>query len=653
MNNQKPSTNALTNFSYIVANYAFVILLFFVLRIAFYFLNDPGNTTCTTCTLDAFLIGFRFDNNITAYMLVLPFILCLLNLGLPALSNFTKHFNRIWISIVSILVLALMATDFPYFDFYQSRLTISVLNWVNDIGAMAEVVLLDIHYLPFFILFFVLVFLFFWLQKRLQKKISSSQKVQQFSAKISKLKSYWKILLILLLLFVYFSSIRGSWPWQKKGIRVKDAYFTEESFFNQLCINPVFTFMEGMVEKKIDYYSDDVALKEAKKILFRKGIASYPLADYVVGEKDSIRPNIMIVLMESMSCDQMGMFGNKQNLTPYLDSIAKHSLSFNEFYSAGIHTSNGIVASLYGIPAVMNKRIMQSTGANIGFSGLPVILQKKGYETFFVHASEGSFDNMLSFLSQNGYSTVYDRDDYPNIKQLGPWGIPDHEMLNFALPKINKIHAKGKPFMATVLSIATHSPYQIPDDIPFKPSAPDRMNKSYQYADWSIKQFMEQAKKQKWFDNTIFVFIADHGQNFNPRYEMPLAYNHIPCIIYSPRYVQAQSVDKIGMQIDLTPTLMGLTKMSYINNTMGLDLMKHERPYAYFSSDYKWASINQQYYMVVREDESIVLYDRKTKSLKNIADSHPSVINNMLAYAYAQQQATQWMTEKLKTSYPK
>jgi len=387
MSKQKQNTNAFTNFSYVAANYLFILLLFFILRIAFYFLNNPGNTICESCTFDAFLIGFRFDNNITAYMLAVPFLICLLNFSSEKLSHFIKHFNRIWISIVSILVLALMATDFPYYDFYQSRLTISVLNWVNDLGAMAEVVILDIHYLPFFILFFVLVFLFFVLQKRLQKKISSSQKVQQFSANLSKLKSYWKILLILLLLFVYFSSIRGSWPWQKKAIRVKDAYFTEEAFFNQLCINPVFTFMEGMVEKKIDYYSDELALSETKKILSRKGIASYPLADYVLGEKDSIRPNIMIVLMESMSCDQMGLFGNKQNLTPFLDSIAKHSLSFNEFYSAGIHTSNGIVGALYGIPAVMNKRIMQSTGANIGFSGLQNILQMKGYETFFVNSS--------------------------------------------------------------------------------------------------------------------------------------------------------------------------------------------------------------------------------------------------------------------------
>jgi len=179
------------------------------------------------------------------------------------------------------------------------------------------------------------------------------------------------------------------------------------------------------------------------------------------------------------------------------------------------------------------------------------------------------------------------------------------------------------------------------------------MNKSYQYADWSIKQFMEQAKKQKWFDNTIFVFIADHGQNFNPTYEMPLAYNHIQCIIYSPKYIQPAKNTKIGMQIDLSATLMGLTKMSYINNTLGVDLMKHERPFAYFSSDYKWAVINEHYYMVVREDESIVLYDRKTKSLKNIAEQQPAIIKSMLEYAYAQQQATQWMTEKLKTSYPK
>ena len=137
------------------------------------------------------------------------------------------------------------------------------------------------------------------------------------------------------------------------------------------------------------------------------------------------------------------------------------------------------------------------------------------------------------------------------------------------------------------MTASDHGPYIIPEY--FKPKPNDLTKQIVEYADWSIGKFISNAKKKRWFENTIFVFISDHGTALSPVYEMPLNYHHSPLIILSPNILEeSKTYSQIGGQIDVFPTIMGLLNFTYLNNTFGMDLLKAKRPFIYFSADDKY-----------------------------------------------------------------
>lgn len=190
---------------------------------------------------------------------------------------------------------------------------------------------------------------------------------------------------------------------------------------------------------------------------------------------------------------------------------------------------------------------------------------------------------MNAFLRTNGFDEIYAQENYPSEKVVNSFGVQDDFMYQYALPILNERAGTGNPFFSVLLSISNHPPYVIPPY--FHPHSDVLEEQIVEYADWSIRQFMQAAEKQPWFDNTIFVFLGDHGKMVGtPECEMPQSYNHIPLMIYG-KDIKPGVYDGFGGQVDVSPTLLGLLNISYLQNNFGVNLLEEERPCMFFTAD--------------------------------------------------------------------
>lgn len=398
-------------------------------------------------------------------------------------------------------------------------------------------------------------------------------------------------------------------------IKVSQAYYCGDSFLNQLGINPAFNLLTSALddmrkenkELHLMPYAEAIANTrqwlgitgkvDSMNILRRKVINdSLPTDKNIEGQVMSSRPNVVIILMESMSANLLGTFGNRLPLTPTLDSLYRHSLAFTHFYSAGIHTNHGMTASLYSFPALMFRNLMKGT-VTPRRQGIATVLKKYGYENMFFMTHEAQYDNMKAFFQTNGYDDIYSQENYPRSEVVNSFGVSDHFELDYALNTINQKARNGKSFMATILTVSNHPPYIIPEY--FTPKTKEKETQIVEYADWAIGDFLKKARQEPWYQNTIFVIQADHGKLIGKNDgELPQSYNHIPLVIFGPSVPQMQYAG-LGMQVDVMPTLFHLMHLDYEYEGFGVDLLKQQRQMVFYSAD------NQ---IVARDSKRCYLY---------------------------------------------
>jgi len=592
---------------------------------------------------EAFRIGFVFDITVASYALLLPYMLLtaafIWKINLKRLFTFVQ-----WYCGAAILVsLIICAADVPYFSFYNSRLNTAAVHWKNN-SIIVKFILSDAKYYPFILILVGGI----WGIGRLMRTIWK----RTWSPVESPLRSRFLAtgLATMLLLVGLWG---GATP---KAPDMKQAYFSNDGFINQLTLNPVHTWFDSYFDFNINLFKIEQAVTRVqKKLGISKPDFDSPIARAHRYETPAKQVNVVVVLMESMSADRMGIFGNPKNLTPGLDSLARNSVFFNNCYSNGIHTNAGLYSTLYGMPIMMMQHPMYNGLSEFcEFTGLPLTLRDLGYSTTFFCTHPKTFDNLDIFLPNNGFERISDVTDYPADQIANSWGIGDETLFGHALNQIDSLSTdpSGKPFFATILTISAHPPYTLPQFSKFKPRSTDPVDISYEYADWALKNFMDDCAKQPWYNNTVFVFVGDHGVNMKENYafDVPLSYNHVPLIVHAPGLFHKGVVENgLANQTDIFPTVMGLVGRNYVQNTLGFDLFREKRPFAFFSQDHKLAVINEHFLYVVRKSGNDALYDYRSGSGEDISHLYPALTDSMKNYACANLEVAQWMIREKKT----
>lgn len=294
------------------------------------------------------------------------------------------------------------------------------------------------------------------------------------------------------------------------------------------------------------------------------------------------RLNVIMVVMESMSAKYMTAFGNKNDLTPNLDRFAKEGLFFKNLFATGTRTVRGLEALMLSVPPTPGQSIVRRP-KNEDLHSLGDEFHRLGYETEFLYGGYSYFDNMSEFFSSNGMKVI-DRGDMNSdeVTFSNAWGVCDEDLYKLALHHADQAYQEGKPFFQMIMNTSNHRPYTYPQVIDI-PSGSGR-DGAVKYSDFAIGKLVEDAAKRDWFKNTVFIFVADHDAAVAGNTEVPVSDFRIPFIIYGPGIIAPQTVDRLGSQIDVGPTLLALLGVRYVSHFYGYDLIRTKEERAFLGT---------------------------------------------------------------------
>lgn len=629
---------------YLTVLFIFLLFLFSCFRYALLKLNYSSDIPKILYP-EALSLGIQYDLMVASYLMALP----ALSFFIAVLFNYSSYwFIRgitFYFIVVFIVVFLACCSDIPYYIFTGSRLNNAIIMWTNTPGVMLSFVFNSSAFYPYLIVFFGGIIFSFWFLFFLQKNFF----ISVFEERISVRKNLFSFLCIALLLLI---GIRGGW--RVRPIAVRDAFVTNYPLINMLPLNPLFSFFDSMTKINLGYVDSEIAIKNVRRYLTIQDDFDSPIARNVFFTDSSSKPNIVLVLMESMSAEMTGCVGrdlkSRPSFTPNLDSISKKSISFSNFYTSGIHTCNGLYGVLYSMPSVPGMHPLSNVyTANQKFYGAPAVLKENGYSTSFFCTHYEEFDNMGFFLRNNGFDAFFSAKEYHSDLSEGPFGVSDETQYDFAFSKMNEFSKTGNPFFSAMLTISSHEPPVLPTKTSFRPKSKIPFEQVYEYADWALGNFMKRCSQEKWFDNTIFVFVADHGCNMTNPYEIPLSYHHSPFIIYSPALIKkSEQIEKLAVQEDVFPTLMNFLKLPYINNTLGINLFSETRPFAFFCKDYLVGCLDKKHLLIVRKFGGESLHEYTTENPANILDQNLTLADSMKTYTYSMLQTALWLLENKK-----
>jgi len=348
----------------------------------------------------------------------------------------------------------------------------------------------------------------------------------------------------------------------------------------------------------------------------------------------SEKKNVVFILVESLSGSFMKEFGNKEAITPFLDSIAQKSIFFENLYATGTRTVRGMEAMTLCIPPTPGQSIVKRPDNHNLFT-VNSVFKSKGYDSNFFYGGDGYFDNMNSYFGGNGFN-IYDRgrgsvlnDDINAVRNNiennevtfeNAWGICDEDIFNKMLRVADQQFAEGKPFFNFVMTTSNHRPYTYPSGKIDIPSGTGREG-AVKYTDFALKQLFEKAKKKPWYKNTVFVIIADHCAHSAGKDEIDIANYHIPAFIVNLPENQDQKVAKECSQIDLFPTLFSLFHWSYDSDFFGKDILNKDFEERSLMGTYRKLALKKNQKVMILSDQkkqAFYNWNKNDNSLKLI-----------------------------------
>jgi phosphoglycerol transferase MdoB-like AlkP superfamily enzyme len=328
-----------------------------------------------------------------------------------------------------------------------------------------------------------------------------------------------------------------------------------------------------------EYYSTlagDAALRRARQLTGGVGDAQScgsdgGIARPVRGRGEEKRWNVIQITVESLSGSYLGVFGNRNAMTPVLDRLADESLFFTRCFATGTRTVRGMEALTLSVPPTPGCSLVRRPG-NEGLFSLGALFRDRGYDTRFIYSGFGYFDNMNYFFAHNGFDVI-DRaagHEAP-VTFANVWGACDGDLYTWVIEAADQAWEAGRPFYHFVMTTSNHRPYTFP---PGTVDLPQGHRKSaVAYTDYALGRFLEAARAKPWFANTLVVVVADHCASSAGETDLPIGKYHIPLLVYNPALVPARRVDTLCSQIDVAPTVLGLLGWSYESRFYGHDIL--------------------------------------------------------------------------------
>jgi phosphoglycerol transferase MdoB-like AlkP superfamily enzyme len=580
----------------------------------------------------AFVLGLRYD---LRDICILALLLMIVG-SFPALNPFQtktgKNIAFFLITFAAFLLVFFYSIDFAHYSYLTQRLNASVLNYLMDAGISARMVWQTYPVIRIIILLIIGTWFIRLLIKRTHKKIQTSSSVTTKKSRVT-----WFIICFLLFALAIFGRA-GQFP-----LRWSDAFSLGDDYKANISLNPFQSFISSLKFLHSSY--NEAKVKKAFALLapyygFTQNDSGKINTERNISPRSgalTTTPNVVVVICESFSAYKSSMWGNPLNTTPYFKTMCDNGIFFDHCFTPSYGTARGVWATITGIPDVEISTTTSSRNP-AAVDQHTIINNFINYNKFYFIGGSTSWANVRGLLTNNIKGVhLYEQDDY-DAPKIDVWGVSDKNLFLEA----NKVLAKqDKPFFAVIQTADNHRPYSIPKedlnefhkiDLPNDSLAQygfmtnDEMN-AFRYTDFGYEKFIEAAKQQPYFNNTVFLFVGDHGiagdaANMFPKAwtDQRLTMEHVPLLIYSPKLLSPKRITSLCSQVDVLPTLAGLCNISYKNSTLGRDILDSAN---YTNKAFSFIYNPDQYYIGIIKGD--YFYRRQTKTgIEEIV----SVINN-------------------------
>lgn len=281
--------------------------------------------------------------------------------------------------------------------------------------------------------------------------------------------------------------------------------------------------------------------------------------------------NLVFIVLEGFGADRVGILGG-DDLTPNFDQLSNEGALFTEVYSIGTRTSRGIEAIVAGYPpTTQSSTILRLDLSQQNFATIASVLKQQNYNASFIYGGEANFDNMATFFLGNGFDDIIDVDDFEDPEFKGTWGVSDEDTFKKAN---NYFRNQGEsPFVSVVLTMSNHPPFDFPENkIELAEHPQESPRNSHKYSDYALGKFFEAAKKEDYYNNTLFVVTADHPMSVKGTGLLPVSKFKIPALFIGPG-IEPQVISTIASQLDLPTTAFSVLGVETIHPFIGRNLL--------------------------------------------------------------------------------
>lgn len=522
------------------------------------------------------LQGVRIDVSALCWLFGLPALFSVLFLNVKGIDKIWRTILRIWLTAGSVFILFMeVATPnfIETFDLRPNRLFIEYLLYPKEVFTM----LLNGHLSTVIISLIVMAI-----------AIVAYWKLSGWAVKnISQ--PNWKIRPLVALLVAALVFVGGRSSFAHRGINPAMVAFSSDPLVNSLVLNSGYSVLYAVQQLKDEEKSAEQYGKMSVEEMFErvKKMRGRPESDYISSEIPTLtynqasyqgKPkNIVILLQESLGAQFVGTLGGKP-LTPNLDKLAQEGWLFTNLYATGTRSVRGIEATTTGFLPTPARAVVKLTKSQNNFFSIAEVLRRQGYDTSFIYGGEKHFDNMASFFYGNGFTRIIDENDYVNPKFKATWGVSDEDLFDKANETFTKLHDEGKPFFSLVFSSSNHDPFEFPDGkIDLYEQPKQTRNNAAKYADYAIGHFFDLAKKSNYWNDTLFLVIADHDSRATGDDLVPIRHFHIPALLLGNN-IEPKRDDRLVSQLDMPATLLSAAGISSENPMMGYDLTQNVTP---------------------------------------------------------------------------
>ena len=571
----------------------------------------------------SYILGFRYDLRYVTIVMMITLLFSFIKPLNPFDKKLGKQIAIITWMLFSSLLLFFYTADFIHYAYVHQRLNASILSYIDNPLISMQMIWQSYPIITIIIIFLVVE----WV---LYKFISFTY---QLSAKYVRTGSQFKNIIIqtiffIILLYAAIGNIiykGGQYP-----LRWSNAYSLGSDYKANVALNPMQSFFStlnfrsskidtDLIKKNYSVIADYLTIpsneQDAQNLQFAR--IHNPVNNNL--EASTIK-NVVLVICESFSAYKSSMMGNPLNTTPYFNDLKKQGVYFNRAFSPAYGTARGVWAVLTGTPDVLEGKT--SSRNPLAVDQHSIIADFKNYEKYYFLGGSASWANIRGVLTNNiSDLKIFEQGSYQS-SEIDVWGISDKNLFLEANKTLSK---NTKPFFAIIQTADNHRPYTIPAEdlkVFVKKTVPkDSLLKfgfenneeynAFRYTDFCIEQYIEAAKKEKYFNETLFVFVGDHGIKGDAGTMLPKSFTeqgltnmHVPLLFYAPSILQPKEYSIPVSQLDVLPSIASLCNIPYTNTTMGKNV----------------------FITVQQKDNAIFLYDDFNQQI--------GVLNNEFYYGY-------------------